>query len=94
MLVNNTVFFSMLIFSGANISLDSLPRWMQVVSSYIPLTRGIASTRLIVAGAGINEILHLLVEEFLIGLFFTLLGFFLFSMFEKQAKKLGTLEIF
>jgi ABC-2 type transport system permease protein len=94
MLVNNTVYFSMLLFSGANISLESLPNWMQVVSSYIPLTRGIASTRLIVAGAGINEILPLLLEEFLIGLIFTLLGFFLFSTFEKQAKKLGTLEIF
>jgi ABC-2 type transport system permease protein len=94
MFVNNTVYFSMLLFSGANISLESLPKWMQVVSSYIPLTRGIASTRLIVAGAGINEILPLLLEEFLIGLIFTLLGFFLFSTFEKQAKKLGTLEIF
>ena len=94
MLVNNTVYFSMLLFSGANIRLESLPKWMQVVSSYIPLTRGIASTRLIVAGAGINEVLPLLLEEFLIGLIFTLLGFFLFSTFEKQAKKLGTLEIF
>jgi len=94
MLVNNTVYFSMLLFSGANISLESLPKWIQVVSSYIPLTRGIASTRLIVAGAGINEVLPLLLEEFLIGLIFTLLGFFLFSTFEKQAKKLGTLEIF
>jgi len=94
MLVNNTVFFSMLLFSGANISLESLPKWMQVVSIYTPLTRGIAATRLIVAGAGINEILPLLLEEFLIGLFFTLMGFFLFSTFEKQAKKLGTLDIF
>jgi len=94
MLVNNTVFFSMLLFSGANISLESLPNWMQAVSSYIPLTRGIASTRLVIAGAGINEILPLLLEEFLIGLVFTLMGFFLFNTFEKQAKKLGTLEIF
>jgi ABC-2 type transport system permease protein len=94
MLVNNTVYFMMLLFSGANISLESLPKWMQVISNYIPLTRGIASTRLIVAGAGIKDILPLLLEEFLIGLMFALVGFFLFSTFEKQAKKLGTLEIF
>jgi len=94
MLVNNTVYFLMLLFSGANIRLESLPKWMQVVSKYIPLTRGIASTRLIIAGAGINEIFPLLMEEFLIGFVFTLLGFFLFSTFEKRAKKLGTLEIF
>ena len=94
MLVNNTVYFMMLLFSGANIRLESLPKWMQVISNYIPLTRGIASTRLIVAGAGINEILPLLLEEFLIGIMFALVGFFMFSTFEKQAKKLGTLEIF
>ena len=94
MLVNNTVYFMMLLFSGANISIESLPKWMQVISNYIPLTRGITSTRLIVAGAGINEILPLLLEEFLIGIMFALVGFFLFSTFEKQAKKLGTLEIF
>ena len=38
---------------------------------------GISSTRLIVIGAGMVEILPLLLEEFLIGLIFTLLGFFL-----------------
>ena len=55
---------------------------------------GISSARLIVVGAGMVEISPLLLEEFLIGLIFTLLGFFLFSTFEKQAKKSGTLEIF
>lgn len=44
---------------------------------------GISSTRLIVVGVGMVEILPLLLEEFLIGLIFTLLGFFLFSTFEK-----------
>lgn len=94
MLVNNTVYFMMLLFSGANIRLESLPEWMRVVSKYIPLTRGISSTRLIIAGAGIEDILPFLLEEFLIGLIFTILGFILFSTFEKQAKKLGTLEMF
>ena len=55
---------------------------------------GISSTRLIVVGVGMVEILPLLLEEFLIGLIFTLLGFFLFSTFKKQTKKSGTLEIF
>jgi len=54
---------------------------------------GISSTRLIVVGVGMVEILPLLLEEFLIGLIFTLLGFFLFRTFEKQTKKSGTLEI-
>jgi len=94
MLVNNTIYFMLLLFSGANISLESLPKWMQAVSNYIPLSRGISSTRLIISGAGVNEVFPLLLEEFLIGLIFTLLGFFLFNTFETRAKKLGTLEIF
>ena len=56
---------------------------------------GISSNRLIVTGMGINEILPLLLKEFLIGFVFYHPGFFVgFSTFEKQIKKLGTLEIF
>lgn len=94
MLINNTVYFMLLLFSGANIRIADLPNWMQRISSCIPLTRGIASIRMIVDGASFHEIQPLLIEEALIGVGFSLLGFILFSAFETRAKKLGTLEIF
>ena len=92
MFVNNFVYFSLLIFSGANVPISELPAWMQVVSSVLPLTRGIAASRLLVAGASLNDVFPLLISELGIGLMYGLLGYFLFAWFETQAKQRGTLE--
>jgi ABC-2 type transport system permease protein len=92
MFVNNFVYFSLLIFSGANVEVTSLPAWMQFVSNILPLTRGIAASRALAAGATFSDISPLLVSELGIGLVYGLLGYFLFSWFETQAKQKGTLE--
>jgi ABC-2 type transport system permease protein len=92
MFVNNFVYFSLLVFSGANVEVTSLPAWMQFISSILPLTRGIAASRALAAGASFSEISPLLVSEFAIGLLYGLLGYVLFSWFETQAKQKGTLE--
>ena len=94
MLVNNTVYFSLLIFSGANIPIAELPGWMQAISHILPLTRGVACTRMVIGGGSFTDILPLLKQELLIGVLLTILGYFLFKIFEIQAKKLGTLDIF
>jgi len=92
MFVNNTVYFLLLIFSGANVDLNVLPPWMQAISNVLPLTRGIASARALIAGAGIEEILPMLAQEIGIGLVYGLLGYFLFQWVEISAKRRGTLE--
>jgi len=92
MFVNNTVYFMLLIFSGANIDLNLLPSWMQAFSNILPLTRGITSARALIAGAGMQEILPLLAQELGIGLIYGLLGYFLFKWVEVSAKRRGTLE--
>ncbi|MBL8076790.1 MAG: ABC transporter permease [Anaerolineales bacterium] len=92
MFVNNFVYFSLLIFSGANVEVTALPAWMQFVSNILPLTRGIAASRALAAGASFSDISPLLVSEMGIGLIYGLLGYFLFSWFETQAKQKGTLE--
>lgn len=94
MFINNTVFFLLLIFSGANIALEKLPAWMQAVSSGLPLTRGIQSARLLVNGASLAEVWPLLIGELGVGLAYALAGFALFSWFESQARRRGTLEAF
>ena len=93
MFVNNTVFFLMLFFSGANIEISTLPLWVQSISQSLPLTRGIASARLIVAGESLERVLPLLATEFLFGIIYIYLGYSLFRWFEFQAKKRGTLEV-
>lgn len=92
MFVNNFVYFSLLVFSGANVPIASLPAWMQVISNILPLTRGIASARALAAGASLSDVLPLLFSEIGIGLVYGLIGYFLFAWFETQAKRRGTLE--
>jgi ABC-2 type transport system permease protein len=94
MFVNNTVFFLLLVFSGANVPLAKMPAWALSVSQALPLTRGIAATRLIVAGAGLQEVMPLLWGELLIGLVYGLAGFVFFRWFERQARRRGTLEAY
>lgn len=94
MFVNNTVYFLLLIFSGANIPIRSLPTWMQSISFCLPLTRGIAAARLVIEGASLRSVTPLIAGELVIGTLYALLGYFLFRWFEFQAKKRGTLEAF
>src|SRR5215213_9046967 len=94
MFVNNFVYFLLLIFSGANIRLNELPAWVQALSSVLPLTRGISAARLLVQGASLVEVMPLLLGELAVGLVYALLGYLLFAVFEVEAKKRGTLEVF
>lgn len=92
MFVNNTVYFALLIFSGANVPLTKLPAWMLAISQALPLTRGIAAGRALIGGATLSEVAPLLTGELLIGVVYSLSGYFLFRWFEMQAKRRGTLE--
>lgn len=92
MFINNFVYFALLIFSGANIAISTLPTWMQVISNILPLTRGIAASRALAAGSSLTDVFPLLLSEIGIGLMYGLLGYFLFAWFETQAKRKGTLE--
>jgi len=92
MFVNNTVYFLLLIFSGANVALDTLPNWMQAFSQVLPLTRGIASARTLIAGGSLADVSSLLLGELGIGIFYGILGYLLFTWFEIQAKRRGSLE--
>lgn len=94
MLVNNTVYFVLLVFSGANLRIETLPFWMQKISQFLPLTRGIAAVRQLIDGASFADILPLLIEEIEIGFVLIFLGYSLFRWFEFAAKKRGTLEAF
>jgi len=92
MFINNSVYFLLLIFSGANVPLDALPGWMLAVAQGLPLTRGITAARMLIAGGSLVEVTPLLVGEFLIGCLYGFLGYQMFRWFEIQAKRRGSLE--
>jgi ABC-2 type transport system permease protein len=92
MFVNNTVYFALLIFSGANVPLHLLPPAMQSVSQMLPLTRGIAASRILINGGGLEHVSPLLTGELIIGLVYGVAGYLMFHWFELQAKRSGTLD--
>lgn len=92
MFVNNTVYFLLLVFSGANLPLSALPGWMQAVSWFLPLTRSIAAARAIIAGNSFADVAPLLAGELIVGAAYVFLGYLLFRWFEFEAKRRGTLE--
>lgn len=94
MFINNLVYFLLLLFSGANVPVSSLPQWMQYISWALPLTRGIQAAREIVAGASLGDVSGLLLGEFTVGLVYLVAGYALFRFFEQEAKRRGTLEAF
>lgn len=77
-----------------NRSCKDLPTWIQIVSSTLPLTRGITAARELVAGASPSDIAPLLWGELAVGLVYFVFGYFLFKAFEIVAKRRGTLEVF
>jgi ABC-2 type transport system permease protein len=93
MFINNTVYFLLLVFAGVNIPVSSLPQWMQLLSYALPMTRGIAAAREIIAGETLKSVAPLLNGELLIGLIYILCGYLLFRWFEFQARRRGTLEV-
>jgi ABC-2 type transport system permease protein len=94
MFINNLVYFLLLLFSGANVPIASLPQWMQYISWCLPLTRGIEAAREIVGGASLAAVSGLVMGEFLVGVAYLLVGYSLFRFFENEAKRRGTLEAF
>jgi len=92
MFVNNSVYFLLLIFSGANIPLDRLPALFRILAQGLPLTRGIASARALIAGSSLESVAPLLLGELAVGLAYGLAGFWLFRWFETKAKQKGSLE--
>jgi ABC-2 type transport system permease protein len=94
MFINNTIYFLLLVFSGANVPLANFPTWVQQAAHMLPLTRGIQAARQIIAGDSLLQVWPLLAGEIMIGVVYVSVGYILFSWFEMQAKRRGTLEAF
>ncbi len=94
MFINNTIYFLLLVFSGANVPLAKFPLWIQRAAHLMPLTRGIEAARQVIAGASLAQVAPLLTGEILIGMLYVAIGYMLFSWFEIQAKRRGTLEAY
>jgi ABC-2 type transport system permease protein len=90
----NIIFGVLLIFSGANVPLDALPRWMSSFAQVLPLTHGIDAARQLAAGGSWADVGGLVATELAVGTAYLLLGLATLAWFESQSRRLATLELF
>ncbi|RLF99583.1 hypothetical protein DRN58_04930 [Thermococci archaeon] len=89
----NTVYMLLLLLSGVNIPISALPSCIRSISIILPLTHGIKAARGVISGD--TTLLDISFEIFLtgiIGVFFLIIGYYCFLLFEKKAYKEGTFE--
>jgi ABC-2 type transport system permease protein len=89
----NIVYGVMLIFSGVNVALTTLPTWMQVIGRALPLTHAIEAARIVAAGRPLADVLGLLSTEIGIGIVYAVLGLILLRILETSSRRNATLEL-
>ena len=92
--IANAVYYLLLVFCGINIPVSRLPEWAQLISSGLPLTRGVQAAREAVSGAGLAQVSGLLAGELAIGLVYALAGYALFRWLEHAARRGGLQEAY
>jgi ABC-2 type transport system permease protein len=83
---------ALLLLCGVNFPAAMLPPGLQAIAYALPLTRGIAATRLVLAGADWSTIAPLVGGEVLIGMIYGFIGYMLLQRIEKWSLVTGQLE--
>ena len=81
----NFVYQSLFFLCGVNFPVAALPPWLQIVSYSLPMTRGIAAAREVIAGAAWATVSPLIFGEILTGLAYATIGYFFFRYIEKRS---------
>lgn len=92
--IANAAYYLLLVFCGINFPVSRLPEWVQLISSCLPLTRGVQAAREVVSGADLSQVSALLAGELAIGLIYALVGYALFAWLEHQARRGGLQEAY
>ena len=92
-ILNNLLFGFLLVFTGANVPLDALPEFFQVLSHGLPLPHGIEAARELAGGATLGHVGGLVAAEAVVGVVYGLLGFAMLRAFEALSRRRATLEL-
>jgi ABC-2 type transport system permease protein len=88
----NILFGLLLVFTGANVPVDELPSWMQVVSNALPFTHGIEAARRLADGEALADVVGLLGTEVTIGTIYAIAGYSFIRFAERLSRRHATLE--
>jgi ABC-2 type transport system permease protein len=89
----NVLFGVLLIFTGANVPLDTLPGWMSAISGWLPITHGIEAAREVADGASLGDVSGLVAKEAALGTAFAVGGYLLIRFMEREARKRASIEV-
>lgn len=90
----NIFITGLIILSGANIAIETLPLPMKFLSSLLPVSRGIEAGRLIYAGANLNRIMPLILEEVAVGIIYMIIAYGMFATMEYFARKHASIDLY
>jgi ABC-2 type transport system permease protein len=90
--LSNIMFGILLIFTGANVAVETLPGWMQVVSNVLPFTHGIEAARELADGATLGSVAGLLLTEVAIGTVYGIVGYVFVRNAERLSLRHATLD--
>jgi ABC-2 type transport system permease protein len=90
--LTNILFGLLLIFTGANVPVEELPEWMQVISKGLPFTHGIEAARRLADGETLADVSGLLGTEVLIGTLYAIAGYAFIRFAERLGRYHATLE--
>jgi ABC-2 type transport system permease protein len=90
--IGNLASYLLLLFTGANVPLDVMPRWMQIVANGLPLTHAIEAARQVAGGDSFGSVAGLTGEELLVGACYAVAAYALFRVFEAESRRRASLE--
>lgn len=90
--LNNIAFGILLIFTGANVALSSLPGWVAAVGKVLPLTHAIEAARRLARGDSLGDVSGLIGSELAIGAVYSVVALLMLRWLETSSRRHGTLE--
>jgi len=84
---------SLLVLTGVIIPITVFPTGIQAFARFLPMTNGLIAVQQTFAGNSLSDVTGYILWESLVALGYAVLGYAGFLLFERVAKRMGTLEL-
>lgn len=92
-MLDNVVAYTMMIVCGINFPITVLPKAIQVLSQYIPMTSGLFAVRAVVDGASYASVFPLVGRELILALIYGAIAWLVFNYRLTALRKSGNFEL-
>jgi ABC-type multidrug transport system permease subunit len=90
--VSNVSVALMLLLTGVNVPVASLPGWMAAAGRFLPITHAAEAARVLAAGDGLSAAWSPIALELLVGLLYAVLAAGLLKIFELESRRSASLD--